>query len=318
MWTWQRISRIATRSFGPRRRRIAAALVAVSAVLLTGSALHPTTAYAEPTPLIYRDRVVDGHRLLAYDVAGGRVAEVFGDLDRAERVAVVVPGTGHSLDNFFGNTRPGAPWQNARAVHAELGRRAPDTPVAVIAWAGYDSPASVNLDAARSERARPGGRDLARLVRVIKDRNARAHVSLLCHSYGSVACGYAAPVAGFDAADDMVALGSPGMDVPTASDLDTDARVWAARTADDPIRFAPNVRIAGLGHDTNPASPEFGARLVGTGDARGHDDYYRGTSLANLARIVLGRDARVSTPDGGLPNENTTPDETSTDIEEKL
>jgi hypothetical protein len=76
----------------------------------------------------------------------------------------------------------------------------------------------------------------------------------------------------------------------------TAPRVWTARVADDPIRFTPFVRIAGLGHGADPTGPGFGARLFRTGTAHGHGGYFvPGTeSLTNLARIALGRTAEVT------------------------
>jgi Alpha/beta hydrolase len=96
--------------------------------------------------------------------------------------------------------------------------------------------------------------------------------------------------------DDVVALAAPGMDVGSAAELRTTARVWAARTERDPIRFVPEVRVGPLGHGRNPTDPRFGARVIDTGTAQGHDVYSdAGTeSVTNLARIVLGRHAEVT------------------------
>jgi hypothetical protein len=86
------------------------------------------------------------------------------------------------------------------------------------------------------------------------------------------------------------------MDAGSLDDLHTGARVWAARTADDPIRFTPYVRLAGLGHGTDPTAARFGARVFHTEPATGHDGYLAaGTgSLTNVARIVLGRTQEVT------------------------
>lgn len=277
-------------------------------LLSTAWRLAPDT-HAPPAPLRYGEVVAiadrtepvasgrtgspAGRHLLAYDPAGdGRVVEAFGDTARATRIAIVVPGSGQRLANFgYSAEHPGTvPRSNARDLWAELRRQDPAAHVAVVAWLGYDTPEAVDRMAARSERAEAGAADLARLVRTLSARGAR--ITLIGHSYGSVVAAHAArlaPVA------EVVALASPGMDATHAAELGG-ARVWAARTDDDPIRFVPNVRVRGYGHGADPVDPEFGATRFRTGETAGHDDYYAqdGESLANMARIVLGRTAKVT------------------------
>jgi pimeloyl-ACP methyl ester carboxylesterase len=134
-----------------------------------------------------------------------------------------------------------------------------------------------------------GAEDLVRLTRLFP---STATVTLIGHSYGSVVVGYAAPKA---RADNLVLIASPGVDVPSVADLHTPARVWAARGPRDPIGLVPSVRIAGLGHGADPVSAGFGARTFATGEISGHDHYYQpgSESLANLARIALGRSDQV-------------------------
>jgi hypothetical protein len=232
-------------------------------------------------------------RLLGYDPRGdGRAIEVFGELATAQHIAVMVPGSGWRLDNLARPTGPtrANPIVDALALHDELRHLDPRARVAVVVWLGYDPPEQIDRQAARSERAAAGARALTRFLEGLP---ARAHRSLLCHSYGAVVCGRAAPDA---PVDDLVALAAPGMGVGSAAGLRTSARVWAARTAEDPIRFVPHVRVGAFGHGADPTDARFGARVIDTGDAQGHDVYYdAGTeSLTNLARIVLGHDAEVT------------------------
>jgi predicted alpha/beta hydrolase len=117
-------------------------------------------------------------------------------------------------------------------------------------------------------------------------------VALLCHSYGSVVCGLAAPhlpVA------DIAVFGSPGMDAASARALHTAARVWAGRGSGDWIRSVPHVHLLGLGFGSDPVSPGFGARPFGCGSA-GHSGYFRpgGLALRNLAYIALGEPGKVT------------------------
>lgn len=257
---------------------------------MNASTDHPALA-----PLAYTQRTDHGRQFLAYDRQGdGRVVEVLGDLRTAQHVAVVVPGSGHRLGNFTTSRSGAAPRRNGEALLAELKRQAPQEKVAVVVWTGYDTPERVNLDAARSERAAPGGRDLARLIDLLAELAPVAEtVTLTCHSYGSVVCGRAAPGA---RADNIVVVGSPGMDAGRVSELHTQAQVWAARTTDDPIRFVPDVRFGEFGHGEDPSKPKFGAEVFRTGEIGGHDSYYEpgSESLANIARIVLGRDDEVT------------------------
>jgi Alpha/beta hydrolase len=231
--------------------------------------------------------------LLGYDPRGdGRLIQVFGDLAAARHVAVIVPGSGWHLTNLLTRTdQPGAdPITSAGALRRELNLLDPRARVAVVVWLGYDAPEDVDRQAARSERAVAGA---GSLVRFVEGLPRQAHVSLLCHSYGAVVCGRAAHA---ERIGELVTLAAPGMDVSSAAGLRTSAQVWAARTADDPIRFVPKLRVNGFGHGADPAGPRFGARVFSTGDARGHDAYYApgSESLANLARITLGRDQEVT------------------------
>ncbi|MEU8760622.1 alpha/beta hydrolase [Streptomyces sp. NPDC048659] len=217
-----------------------------------------------------------GQQLLAYDPRGrGQAVLVYGDLARAAHVAVIVPGSDIDAGNLAPLTR------KATALREATGGR-----TAVIAWAGYTTPVGVGLDAAGGELAEAGADRLARFAEGLAAVGAAAP-SVFCHSYGSVVCGLAARR--IDATD-LVVLGSPGMRADRAADLGTGARVWAAKDPTDWIDRVPYVTLAGLGHGTDPAAPEFGARRIDAADARGHDGYFApGTSsLRAFAAIAEG------------------------------
>jgi hypothetical protein len=230
------------------------------------------------------------HRqLLGYDPRGdGHAIEVLGDLESARHIAVIVPGSGWRLDNLLADGPERA--HPARAAKALRDQLDPAADVAMVLWVGYDTPEAVDRQAARSERAMAGAPRLARLLDALP---AHAHVTVLCHSYGAVVCGLAAPQR---PVGDVVALAAPGMDVDSAAHVPIARRVWAARTAGDHIRFVPSVRVGGYGHRADPVDSDFGARVFRTGNADGHDGYYRpgSESLANLARIVVGDTAEVT------------------------
>ncbi|WDF40063.1 alpha/beta fold hydrolase [Streptomyces sp. T12] len=243
-------------------------------------------------------------RFLSFDGSGpGLATEVFGDLAHADRIAVLVPGSDTSIDTY-GRFRDAA-W----ALHDRLTREAPQgTGTAVVAWLGYETPATVSTTvttAGRAEEAAPKLREFIRQLRALADtesngsagrKPSKPHISLLCHSYGSVVCGRAAPHLDVD---DIALVGSPGTGADSATALHTPARVWAARGSDDWVAEVPHVRLdllgTTVGFGTDPMSPSFGARVFAAGDG-GHSDYFRpgSTSLTNLTRIVLGERPEVS------------------------
>ena len=217
-----------------------------------------------------------GARVLAHDPRGrGQVALVYGDLARAEHVAVIVPGSDVDADRV----RPLAD------MATEL-RRATGGRTAVVAWAGYTTPVGVGLDAATGRLAEAGADRLTRFTDGLAAVGA-AEPSVFCHSYGSVVCGLAAHQL---KAKDLVVFGSPGMRAENVSELGTSARVWAAKDPTDWIDRVPNVEFAGLGHGTDPTDPAFGARRVPADDAAGHGGYFApGTaSLHAFAAIAEG------------------------------
>ncbi|MFD8208888.1 alpha/beta hydrolase [Streptomyces sp. NPDC059695] len=238
-----------------------------------------------------RAMAADGRQFLAFDGRdGGRGAEVVGDLARADRIAVLVPGADTDLDRY-GRFRAGAV-----ALHHEL-RSALGARAAVVAWLGYRTPATgstASLTPGRAERAAPALRAFVGELRAAKPG---ARITLVCHSYGSVVCARASSGLPVDA---LVLHGSPGTGSDTVADLHTRAAVWAGRGTADWIGDVPHVRLPllpgsalgfELGFGEDPLDPAFGARAFDAGDG-GHSDYLVPGSvpLANTARIADGRE----------------------------
>jgi hypothetical protein len=229
-------------------------------------------------------------QVVFFDPRGqGLAGVVIGDLATARRVAILVPGSDTTLGTFFSRGW-GSPGGGAAALAAEAARLQPGARLAVIAWLGYPTPATLSRAILTSADAAAGARALRPLVIALARHGDQ--VALLCHSYGSVVCGLAAP--GLSVTD-ITAFGSPGMDASSAVSLGTGTRVWAGRESGDPIRFVPHTRLFGIGFGTDPMSPGFGARVFATGDG-GHSDYLRPGSVAlrNLAWIALGDAAAVA------------------------
>jgi hypothetical protein len=223
----------------------------------------------------------------------GVAAMVIGDLATANRVAIVVPGSDTTLATFF-SRGPESPGGAAEALAAEAHRLEPgqrgDQRLAIIAWLGYPTPAMLSPAVMTSGDAGQGAQALRPLVTALARHGAQ--VALLCHSYGSVVCGLAAPNL---PVTDIAVFGSPGMDASSAASLKTSARVWAGRESGDSIKYVPHIHLFGLGFGADPMSPGFGARIFATGDG-GHSGYLApgSASLRNLTYIALGDPAAVT------------------------
>ncbi|MEU4134423.1 alpha/beta hydrolase [Streptomyces wuyuanensis] len=266
-----------------------------------------------------------GRQYLAFDGRGlGRVVEVMGDLAHADRIAVLVPGADTNLDTYdaLGGNPPAGlvrrgdaasacavPATGAvRVDHRSLGgaalelrsqlcRQDSAARVAVVTWLGYDAPGLTDPSILTSSRARAAAPALRAFVATVHRIRPQADVTLLCHSYGSVVCGQAAPQ--LDVAS-IVLFASPGVDEPDVAALHTRAAVWAGRGSSDWIAGIPHLSIslpggASLGFGQDPTAAAFGARRFAAGPG-GHSDYFTpgSLSLRNLAHIVLSQDPEAA------------------------
>jgi hypothetical protein len=231
-----------------------------------------------------------GHHFIDFNPRGpGLAAEVIGNLATAKRVAILVPGSDTSLTTFD-SRGTSSPQGGALALAAEAHRLDPGNHLAVIAWLGYATPSTFSPAVMTSGDAGQGASALRPLVDALA-RNGY-QVALLCHSYGSVVCGLAAPHL---PVTDIAVVGSPGMDASSVTALHTTARVWAGRGASDWIQYVPHIQFLGLGFGQDPMDPGFGARIFAAGSG-GHSSYFQpgGTALRNLAYIALGDPAEVT------------------------
>ncbi|HEX5203025.1 MAG TPA: alpha/beta hydrolase [Actinoplanes sp.] len=232
----------------------------------------------------YATWAAQGRRFLFFDPAGdGRTAEVFGDLGRASRIAILVPGVDTTLVDFdrgLGGVARRAPGVQGRTLYQQLSKR--DRDVAVISWLGYDPPEGIGLAAATEGRAQDGAGHLVTFVRDVLRQRPGATVTLIGHSYGSIVAGLAAR--NLPEVRDVVALGAPGIGAAHAADLGG-ARVWSALAPHDWIRRIPQVRVLGLGLGRRPSSPAFGATALPTDGVAGHD-YYLVEGSATLRAVT--------------------------------
>jgi hypothetical protein len=212
----------------------------------------------------------------------GLVALAIGDLDTADHVALLVPGTGTDpigeLDDLA---------DDAGTIADAATSAAPAAAVATIAWLGYRAPS--NLVKARSPHySWSGGRALdAALDGLASARTAapdgrRPHTTVIGHSYGTLVIDRAAGAAGRLAADDVVLLGSPGMD-NRATGLEVDG-VYEASAPFDPVSSVLDV------HGRRTDSRSFGAEELPTDWRNWHTGYYDedGPTATAIGQVVAG------------------------------
>lgn len=241
-------------------------------------------------------------KFLTFDGRGdGRAVEVLGDLAHADRVAVYVPGSDTTLDTY-GAHGSSHPWSHAeggaQALHHRIQQEAPHSNTAVVTWLGYDAPATVSADVLTDSRAHTAAGELRTFVAALHDLHSDrpTQVGLLCHSYGSVVCGQAAPHLNVS---DIAVFGSPGLGVDSAADLHSTAQLWAGSASGDWIQHVPHTTIplpsSSLGFGADPTSGDYGSRQFAAGDG-GHGDYFKPGSAAlhNLTRIATGHDSQVT------------------------
>ena len=246
-------------------------------------------------------QVLDQHdgrqrQLLIFDVSGrgARVAVSVGDVDRADHVAVVVPGFATTVQrDLAGSDRLSAELADeARDAATLVGDR---REVAVVSWLAYDIPqASDTLNSGHSvvlrQSAEAGARSLADFLRGVRPER---HLTLVGHSYGSTTAGLAAADGGTNV-DDLVVLGSPGLGVEQATALGMPVkRIHVLEADDDPV-----ADLGWFGRDPS-AMPEVDrlateAAQLPDGSAgsaaSGHSRYLasRTTSQWNVAAVVAG------------------------------
>jgi hypothetical protein len=240
----------------------------------------------------------DGRRrqLLAFDVSGrtARVAVAVGEVDRAEHIAVVVPGFTTTVErDLVGSDRLAADLADeARRAATLVGDR---SDVAVVSWLGYDIPQTADTfrgsHSVVLQRSAEIGADA--LDAFLRGLPADRHLTLVGHSYGSTTAGIAAARVGTPV-DDLVVLGSPGIGVDRTADLGVPAaRVHVLEADDDPVA---DLGWFGPDPDSMP-----GVDRLGTGAARlpdgtegeaaiGHSRYLAPgtTSQWNVAAVVAG------------------------------
>ncbi|WP_083666243.1 alpha/beta hydrolase [Saccharomonospora sp. CUA-673] len=231
--------------------------------------------------------------ILQVDSEGDGTAAVSrGNPDTAQYVSTFVPGTGSELGNIDST-------MDRSERMAEQARWAGAESTATISWHGYDAPDEFAnaTSGTYAEEAEPKLAKFQDGLLESRDENAsERHNTLVGHSYGATTIGKTAqnhemPV------DDLVLVGSPGVDAPHVSDLQIpEGHVWATADENDPVAEAPVF-------DIDPTEREFGANVFGSSsDSEGkwyqggynldsHSDYwdYNNPALEKMGKIIAGQ-----------------------------
>ncbi|MFF2751854.1 alpha/beta hydrolase [Kitasatospora sp. NPDC058048] len=217
----------------------------------------------------------------------GRAIVSTGNPDKSQHTAVFVPGTGTVFAGVPGQM------DHIRRLQKAAEDESDGQNVAVVSWLGYETPNWLNGTVAETDRGDAGApllRNFTKGLRVAEgDNGVCSHLTLMAHSYGTYVVGAAARDGGANV-DDILALGSPGMGVDTASQLNIDPKhVWVGTAKDDFIQT-----FTGTVFGEGPQYGIFGAQRIQI-DTSGHGGYWdmgangASESLDNQGRIIAGR-----------------------------
>ncbi|MEU8521625.1 alpha/beta hydrolase [Streptomyces sp. NPDC048577] len=210
------------------------------------------------------------------DEGNGRAIVAYGDPDSAKNVSAYVPGLGTKLDDEFAKDTM------KRAQDTAVGARIVDPSSAAIVWLGYDAPQNVDvMSKGDAERGAPAYNQFMAGLSATNE-NQDPHVTAIGHSYGSLTVGVAAQRAGgIPGVDDVILLGSPGVDAQKATELGVGKdHVFVGAADNDPVTHLPTKGEAALGWVLGgPVGVLAGRDLFDIGD----DDVYFGKDPASEA-----------------------------------
>lgn len=236
--------------------------------------------------------------LLDYSTEGnGRGIVATGNPDTADNVVTSVPGMDSSLATM------GTELERDDQILAEADRQSRDDETAAISWVGYDAPQGLGqaINADYAEDAAGDLRDFQDGLRATHE-GAESNNTVIGHSYGSTATGYAAQGENVQLdADNIAFVGSPGVGVDQASELQVpeDTDIYASTAQHDIITPASP-------HGVDPTSEYFdaetfasdpgskGSWYTGGYSSDAHSEYWNedSDSLENMGRIVTGQQPR--------------------------
>ncbi|MFI1223126.1 MULTISPECIES: alpha/beta hydrolase [unclassified Streptomyces] len=214
------------------------------------------------------------------DEGNGRAIVSYGNPDSSRHVAAYVPGLGTKLnDDFVTGTMK-------RAQDTAIGAQKVDPSTASIIWLGYDAPQSVDvMSKGDAQRGAPAYNEFMAGLSAT-NANEDPHVTAIGHSYGSLTVGTAAKESGgIPGVDDVILLGSPGVDAQKATELGVGKdHVFVGAADNDPVTHLPT-----KGESALAAGPAWvlggaeGSRRAGDLFDVGNDDLYFGKDPASEA-----------------------------------
>ncbi|WP_167153195.1 alpha/beta hydrolase [Streptomyces sp. MBT27] len=239
----------------------------------------------------------------------GHVIMSIGNPDTADNVTTYVPGTGAKLTEVDGLI------QRAEKLQAQATTLDPAHTTASLVWLGYDAPQDVMGDAMDSKFADAASQPLSDfLAGVDTAHGGHVNSTVLGHSYGSLVAGEALRDHPGVPVDNAILVGSPGVGVNHAKDLNIPAdHVWAATAKNDLINLAPPPAgpLAPLNpkaymqlfddhsilYGYDPTTDDFGGKTFHVADGKlpgadgfmpAHSQYWENESLVNMATIATG------------------------------
>ncbi|MFD6585548.1 alpha/beta hydrolase [Streptomyces anulatus] len=214
------------------------------------------------------------------DEGNGRAIVSYGNPDASRHVAAYVPGLGTKLDGDF------VTGTMKRAEDTAIGAQDVDPSSASIVWLGYDAPQSADvMTKGDAQRGAPAYNDFMAGLSAT-NANEDPHVTAIGHSYGSLTVGTAAKESGgIPGVDDVILLGSPGVDAQRATELGVGKdHVFVGAADNDPVTHLPTKGESALA--AGPAwvlgGPEAVRRANSLFDV-GNDDLYFGKDPASEA-----------------------------------
>ncbi|MGA6171785.1 alpha/beta hydrolase [Streptomyces sp. NPDC012600] len=210
------------------------------------------------------------------DEGNGRAIVSYGNPDTSRHVSAYVPGLGTKLDGEFVEDTM------KRAQDTARGARRVDPSTASIIWLGYDAPQNVDvMSRGDAQRGAPAYNEFMAGISATNE-NGDPHVTAIGHSYGSLTVGTAAKESGgIPGVDDVILLGSPGVDAQKATELGVGKEhVFVGAADNDPVTHLPTKDEVALGWITGgPVGLRTGRDLFDIGN----DDLYFGKDPASAA-----------------------------------
>ncbi len=274
-------------------RRAASNLVAIRMDLAGAEAEGDTDRVR-----LLRTLATSGGDVLLYRPQLQHYAVLFGDLEGARHVAVMVPGVGDGT-NLCDDWLP-----QARNLFDEAESTVEAEPTAVVMWKGYDNPADILAAAegavACSDDLVTAASDLTAFVASLSLRPDQT-LTVIAHSFGSIVTGAALADCDLEVTDVVVA-GSPGMTVDELRQLHVDQSHFFSEQA-------PGDAVAELGvFGAAPTSPTFGGTRMRTNapdhpEVAAHSEYFETDSeaLENIVDVVTGQYSDITTHRTAFP-----------------